>query len=180
MWWSDEEWSALADADSCGMCADAHLDENDHSLLVVSTPITHVRLARNQAHRGYALVILRDHVTDLGDLVPEQLLGFWTDVQRAGRAITAAFGPKKIDYLVMGHRTPHLHCHLLPQHAEDDPLRNVDISDGPVFPSIEALRADAVALRSGWASATGGLEHFMDRPISTNPTGGVGGAFETG
>ncbi|WP_102193059.1 HIT family protein [Microbacterium aurantiacum] len=152
MWWSEEQWAALADPVECGMCADAHLDENEHSLLVTSTAATHVRIARNQAHRGYCLVILRDHVTDLGDLNADQLGVFWQDVQRAGRAITAVFAPRKIDYLVMGHRMPHLHCHVFPQHSENDPKRNVDISDGPVLPSLQSIREDAQALRRAWTA----------------------------
>lgn len=150
VWWSEEEWAALIDPVECGMCADAHLDENPHSVLVASTETAHIRIARNQSHRGYCLVILRDHVTDIGDLTSEQLNGFWSDVQRAGRAITTVFAPRKIDYLVMGHRMPHLHCHLLPQHSTDDPLRNVDISDGPEFSSSRALHDDARALRDTW------------------------------
>lgn len=134
------------------MCADAHLDENPHSILVATTTTTHVRLSHNQAHPGYALVVLREHVTDLADLDPARLSAFWADVQRAGRAIDAVFAPKKIDYLVMGHRMPHLHCHLLPQHTGDDPLRNVDISDGPVVPPLDALREDARRLRDAFAA----------------------------
>jgi diadenosine tetraphosphate (Ap4A) HIT family hydrolase len=154
MWWTDEEWSAMSDADTCGMCADMHLEENEHSVLVASTPMTHTRLVRNQAHPGYSLVILRQHITDLADLTAERLSGFWSDVQRTGRTIQTVYRPRKIDYLVMGHRMPHLHCHVFPQHSDDDPTRNVDISDGPVIRPIELLRDDAGRLRQTWL-ATG-------------------------
>lgn len=150
MWWTDDEWSAMTDAHSCGMCTDMHLEENEHSVLIGSTPTAHTRISRNQAHRGYSLVIVRDHITDLADLSPEQLHRFWSDVQRAGRAIHATFEPRKIDYLVMGHRMPHLHCHVFPQHSVDDPKRNVDISDGPHLRPIALLRDDARALRAAW------------------------------
>ncbi|WP_217183517.1 HIT family protein [Streptomyces sp. AC495_CC817] len=152
-WWSDEEWRELTAPDRCGMCADAHLEENEHSVLLGSTETTHVRLSRNQAHPGYALVILRVHETNLSDLSPDLLAAFWNDVQRAGRAIESVLGPKKIDYLVMGHRMPHLHCHLLPQHETDDPTRNVDISDGPLLLDDGELRDRAAALRSVWLRA---------------------------
>lgn len=133
MWWTEDEWTTLTNAQTCGMCADAHLEANEHSILVTSTATTHTRLARNQAHPGYCLVILRAHVTDMADLNAQQLAAFWADVQRAGGAIGQRFAPRKIDYLVMGHRMPHLHCHVFPQHSSDDPKRNVDISDGPVL-----------------------------------------------
>lgn len=144
------EWAALTDPVGCGMCADAHVDENEHSLLVASTATTHVRFARNQAHPGYCLVILREHVTDLGDLAPDQFTRFWTDVQRAGNMIASVYEPQKIDYLVMGHRMPHLHCHVFPQHSTDDPRRNVDISDGPVFLSPDVTLREVQSLRRAW------------------------------
>lgn len=152
-WWTEQEWTRLTDPTVCGMCADAHLETNPHSILIGSTHTTHTRLARNQAHPGYAIVILRDHVTDLIDLSPEPLVAFWADVQRASRAITQVWAPKKIDYLVMGHRMPHLHCHLLPQHAGDDPLRNVDVSDGPVLLGDEEMVSQVRALRGAWGTA---------------------------
>lgn len=151
MWWTAEEWASLEDPRACGMCADAHLPENEHSLLIASTSTTHARVVRNQAHPGYCVVILRDHVTDMGQLDADQLSAFWNDVQRAGRAIEKVFAPRKIDYLVMGHRMPHLHCHVFPQHAGDDPKRNVDISDGPVLLTPRALDEARDTLRHAWA-----------------------------
>ena len=150
MWWTDEEWAELVDPEVCGMCADAHLPENEHSILVASTEMTHVRLVRNQAHPGYTVVILREHLTDLGQLDAGQLSAFWRDVQRAGRAVDKAFDPRKINYLVMGHRAPHLHCHVFPQHLADDPLQNVDISDGPVHLPDSDMTHSVVALREAW------------------------------
>lgn len=153
MWWSDEEWAELVDPELCGMCADAHLPENEHSILVASTAMTHIRLVRNQAHPGYTVVILREHLTDLGQLDADQLTAFWRDVQRAGRAVDSAFDPRKINYLVMGHRAPHLHCHVFPQHLGDDPHRNVDISDGPVHLGAAEIAASAIALRGAWQAS---------------------------
>lgn len=86
MWWSEEEWAALVDPAACGMCADAHLDENDHSILIASTTTAHVRLSRNQAHPGYCIVIHAEHVTDMSELDAALLSAFWGDVQRTGRA----------------------------------------------------------------------------------------------
>ncbi|WP_168203822.1 HIT family protein [Humibacter ginsenosidimutans] len=154
MWSPAAQWEALKSAERCGMCDDAHLPANEHSVLVATTDTSYVRLARNQAHPGYCLVILREHVTDLAELSPQRLTAFWSDVQRAGRAIGEVFQPEKIDYLIMGHRMPHLHCHLLPQHAADDPLRNVDIADGPVFASTAAIGAAVTALQHTWNTTT--------------------------
>ncbi|MFB7252371.1 HIT family protein [Microbacterium sp. NPDC056234] len=135
------------------MCADADLPANDHSALVATTGTSHVRLARNQHHAGYSLVILREHVVDMAELPLDQLASFWRDVQRAARAIDEVFRSKKIDYLVMGHRMPHLHCHLLPQHATDDPLRNVNIAGGPTHLPPDAFHDAVTALQRAWESS---------------------------
>lgn len=74
----------------------------------------------------------------------------WSDVQRAVRAIAHVFRPKKIDYFVMGHRMPHLHCHLFPQHAADDPKRNPNISDGPLHIAAPDMHDDVIALKAAW------------------------------
>jgi diadenosine tetraphosphate (Ap4A) HIT family hydrolase len=68
------------------------------------------------------------------------------------------FRSKKIDYLVMGHRMPHLHCHLLPQHATDDPLRNVNIADGPSYLPPDEFEAAVVALQRAWEASTPALD----------------------
>lgn len=153
MWWSETEWEALTSPEQCGMCADAHLPRNEHSALVAVTDTSFVRLARNQHHAGYCLVILREHIVDMAELSSSQLASFWADVQRAARIINDVFGPKKIDYLVMGHRMPHLHCHLLPQHATDDPLRNVNIADGPTWLPADAFDASVAALQRSWEAS---------------------------
>lgn len=163
MWWSDGEWAALHDSETCAMCADSGTAENAHSLLVAETKTSRVRLSRNQEHRGYCIVILRDHRTDLTHLSADELAGFWLDVQRAGMAIDHVFEPRKIDYLVMGHRMPHLHCHVFPQHAHDDPKRNVDISDGPTAPPITELRNDVRRLREAWGKALSPLRQAHQR-----------------
>lgn len=96
------------------------------------------------------MVIFREHVTDLAQHDASEISAFWSDVQRSGPAVGVAFAPRKIDYLVMGHRAPHLHCHVLPQHREDDPLRNVDISDGPVHLPSFGMDDAVAALRNAW------------------------------
>ena len=132
------------------MCADAQLVENPHSILIASTATSHVGLSRYQSHAGFLLVFLRAHATDMTDLGPTRLAAFWRDVQRAGRAIDRVYTPRKIDYLIMGHRMPHLHCHVFPQHSHDDPLRNVDISEGSVSLDPVPLRGAARAVREAW------------------------------
>ena len=49
----------------------------------------------------------------------------------------------------MGHRCPHLHCHIYPQYGNNDPFQNIDISAGDVRPRVKDLshRASMIAAR---------------------------------
>jgi diadenosine tetraphosphate (Ap4A) HIT family hydrolase len=139
-WWTESEWAAMRTGRDCPMCVDAHLPDNPHSTLITTTRTSFVRLAINQSKPGYCIVVLRQHICELHELGPVELAGFWEDVAAVGRAISSLFTPVKIDNLVMGHRCPHLHCHVYPQYREDDPFGPVDISAGLV--RLTAARQD--------------------------------------
>ncbi len=64
------------------------------------------------------------------DLSSEELQLFWRDVAVLGRTISAIFAPVKLDNLVMGHLCPHVHCHVYPQYATDDPHALINIREG--------------------------------------------------
>jgi diadenosine tetraphosphate (Ap4A) HIT family hydrolase len=114
----------------CPMCEDAHLPTNPGSDLIAELEWSYARLGANQTKPGYCLVILKEHRAELDDLSAAELAGFWTDVARVAGAIRSVVHPVKLDYLVMGHRVPHLHCHLYPHFEDDDPFANPDISAG--------------------------------------------------
>ncbi len=145
MWWSENEWTALRRARDVRDVLRRTLPTNAHSILVRQTPTSSVRLARNQAHAGYSLVILREHVTDL------------PTSRRAARGLLdrrAAHQPsdptevRTQEDRLPRHGAPHatLHCHLLPQHAHDDPRRNPNIADGPAIAEPTELDRAARAM----------------------------------
>ncbi len=127
-WWPEEEWAEKRRGAGCFLCAHAH-HSNDEGDLVEATEFSFVHLKRNQSHPGHACVIFRRHEPELHDLSPEELRGFTTDVARVSRAIEAAFNPKKVDQLIIGHLSPHLHCHVFPQYESDDPRATPNIHD---------------------------------------------------
>lgn len=129
-WWAEPTWAAMRAGKDCPMCADAHLPANPHSTLITTMSTTFVRLAVNQTKPGYCIVVFNRHAPELHDLQPGELAAFWSDVAAVGLAVSTIFQPVKIDNLVMGHRCPHLHCHVYPQYRYDDPLALVDISAG--------------------------------------------------
>ena len=140
-WWPAEQWERMKAGVDCALCADAHLPVNEHGELIAELPGSYARLSYNQTQAGYAVVILKRHAPELHDLTPEELRLFWADVAAVGRTVEALFSPTKIDSLVMGHLCPHVHCHVYPQHWDDDP-------HGQLNPQVGDVRLDAGA----WAS----------------------------
>ena len=54
----------------------------------------------------------------------------------------------KLANLSMGSRMPHVHCHVLPQYADDDPFALIDVSAGSVRLEEAALAARVEAMRA--------------------------------
>lgn len=145
-WWPQNTWRAMRAGVDCPMCADAHLPSNPFGVFVAELSASYVRLQRNQTRPGYCAVIAKDHVPEVHDFDDATLIAFWRDAAAVGRAIEQLFSPVKLDNLVMGHRCPHVHCHLYPQYSSDDPYRLVDIGDGDRFLSDAELRPDVERL----------------------------------
>lgn len=135
----------------CPMCADAHLPENEHGSLIAELPGSDARLAVNQTRAGYCVVVAKRHAAELYDLTPSELGLFWADVAAVAQAVSSVFAPVKLDYLVMGHLCPHVHCHLLPQYADDDPhgLLNPQAGDVRLPPDEWSARLAAVRAALG-------------------------------
>ena len=87
--------------------------EFEHSVLVVGD---------HQFHRGYCLLLLKEHVRELHELDGEAYLALSRELQAAGRAVAGAFRPWKMNFSCYGNQDPHIHWHLFPRH-ESDPDR---------------------------------------------------------
>jgi diadenosine tetraphosphate (Ap4A) HIT family hydrolase len=134
------------------MCADIHLPTNEFSDLIAELPGSYARLNRNQTRAGYTVLFAKRHAVELHDLSDDELRLFWGDVAAVGRTLTALFAPVKLDNLVMGHLCPHVHCHVYPQYAEDDPHALVNIREGSIRLPDDEWRARLTAVRDHLAS----------------------------
>ena len=151
-WTLPEEWNRLKTGLGCVMCADIHLDVNDFSFKVAEFEHTYVRLPKNQYPRGWTIVFLKRHVSELFELNEAELLAFWRDVARAGLALQRIYTPAKINYGVFGNLCPHLHCHLVIQTYADDPTKPLNMNERELFLTDHEY-ADAIrALKDALAS----------------------------
>ena len=109
-----EDWESRKRGDSCFFCADL----SDRSFY--SGRACEALLERWAIAMGHVAVVFRGrHVADLGDLAPEELTQYWRDVQHVGRAVSRAFAPCHVNYLLLGNLAPHLHVHVVPRYLDD-------------------------------------------------------------
>jgi diadenosine tetraphosphate (Ap4A) HIT family hydrolase len=108
------------------------VDEFEQCLFVVGD---------HQFHRGYCLLLLKEHVRELHDMPEARALAVCAEVLRASRAVTAAFRPWKMNLACYGNAEEHVHWHLMPRHADDPDRRRAQLQPDPA----RALRLLGVA-----------------------------------
>ena len=132
-WKSPEEWNRLKAGADCPMCTDIHLDVNPFSYKVAELEHTYVRLPKNQYQRGWTIVALKRHASELFELSDAELLGFWRDVANVAQALETSYSPAKINYAVYGNLCPHIHCHLVLQTFASDPTTSLNMNEQEVL-----------------------------------------------
>lgn len=80
--------------------------------------VTKLYLFREQTYYGRCVIAYKDHGVELTDLSPEESALFIQDMQRVGKAITAAVNPAKVNYGMFSDTLPHLHVHIVPKQKD--------------------------------------------------------------
>jgi diadenosine tetraphosphate (Ap4A) HIT family hydrolase len=146
-------WDELIRGIGCEMCESDRLDSDEYGVRILETKNTDAVLQRAAVQRGYTLVIWRGrHVNEPTELTAEEASGYWQDVLTVARALMEHYAPIKMNYETLGNSLPHLHTHLVPRYAEDDPAPGRPFPLLPLTgsePTIddEQLWSDAKALR---------------------------------
>ncbi len=136
-WKNSEQWKAMKDGSDCPFCKDIHMEENQHSLKITELETSFVRLPRNQYWKGWVIVALKKHATELFDLSREELAHFWEEVSIVASAVNKVYKPIKINYTIYGNLCPHIHCHIFPQYVENDPHASIDPHKKEVMLSLK-------------------------------------------
>jgi diadenosine tetraphosphate (Ap4A) HIT family hydrolase len=69
---------------------------------------------------GHTLVVPRAEIDHWVDIPDELVRELWSAAATVGRAINAAFRPRRVAALIAGLEVPHAHIHLLPIESESD------------------------------------------------------------
>ncbi len=123
----------MVDGTACPFCEDIHLDKNQFSFKVFEFPNSLVRLPKNQYKRGWTIVALKRHATELYELAPNELAGFFQEVAMVAKTLKMVFGPVKLNYSIFGNLCPHVHCHVIPQYMTDDPHAPIKMDEAEVL-----------------------------------------------
>ena len=156
MAWPDDWLDRVAGTD-CSLCAEGRPDDPPRGPRIHMGARCDAYLARAGTQRGWATVIWRGgHVIEPTDLSAEDAAEFWREVLTGGRAMQNHFNAFKMNYSVLGNRTPHLHAILAARFMDDiAPGGPIPVVEKTVFPPAEVAR-DAEALRCLLAALASG------------------------
>lgn len=134
--------------ETCGYCMKGDL-LNAFGLDICELSVSTLILFREQSHPGRCIVAYRDHVSEMVDLSDEERCAFFADVNRAARAIHAAFHPDKLNYGAYGDTGGHLHFHLVPKYRDGEEWGSVfQMNPGRVTLTPQAYDAMIQAIKA--------------------------------
>ena len=107
------------------------------------------------------------HAVELHDLTADELRLFSSDVAAVGRTLTSLFAPAKLDNLVMGHLCPHVHCHVYPQYAHDDPGALIDVQASTTGLPADEWNARLTAIRTTSPATTHNFRSALTKAPGT-------------
>ena len=102
---------------NCAYCMRGELLEQ-FGIYICDLSVSSLILFKEQRHLGRCIVAYKDHVSEIVNISDEERNAFFADVNKAAKAIHAAFNPDKINYGAYGDTGCHLHVHLVPKYKD--------------------------------------------------------------
>ena len=104
---------------NCGYCMRGELLDK-FGIFICDLDVSSLILFKEQSHPGRCIVAYKDHVSEIVNISYAERNAFFADVDRAAKAIHAAFHPNKVNYGAYGDTGCHLHMHLVPKYNGGD------------------------------------------------------------
>jgi diadenosine tetraphosphate (Ap4A) HIT family hydrolase len=153
---------------SCDVCErNARSERGENPFTVARTTTGYVNLADVQYHEGYTIFCAKRCANELHELAAEERDAYLREMAAVAQAVFGAFGPRKLNYELLGNGVAHLHWHLFPRHS-DDPKPSGPVWEDPAF--LEALAgASTLApeqlerLRGSLLTALDGVDLSIER-----------------
>ncbi|WP_424359150.1 HIT family protein [Methanocella sp. MCL-LM] len=145
--------------------------EHPEPTFIRRLPVSVAALSYDQTYPGRSVVILRDHVTDLNDLMKHKqmlYMAFMEDVSATVDAIKAVCNPDRMNYAIYMNQNEHLHVHLIPRYKREGeayhdppPFRGVT----KMFPDFD-YRSLAVRIRRQLKCEQSELSRYCEQLIN--------------
>jgi diadenosine tetraphosphate (Ap4A) HIT family hydrolase len=123
----------------------------DHKVADLGATVAY--LHDDQFFKGWVVLVLKRHATELYELTADERARMMDDVTRMASALHAEFTPRKINYAVLGNQIPHIHWHLIPRLADDpaplEPVWAVQHTPRALPPTVLAQQLAALRHRLG-------------------------------
>lgn len=134
---------------NCGYCMRGEILEK-FGIFICELEVSSLILFKEQSKPGRCIVAYKDHVSEIVDISDEERDKFFADVNRAAKAIHAAFHPNKLNYGAYGDTGCHLHFHLVPKYEGQDEWGGIFqmnpgktyLSDAEYAEMIEKIKAN--------------------------------------
>ena len=100
---------------NCGYCVGSE-PLAKFGIKICDLEVSQLILFKEQSHPGRVIVAYKDHISEMVDITDEERNAFFADVNKAAKAVHAAFHPDKVNYGAYGDGGCHLHFHLVPKY----------------------------------------------------------------
>ncbi len=123
---------------SCKACQHAW-PRADH--FIADLGLSKAYLHDDQYFSGWTVIVFQRHATELFHLALTERIQLMEEVNRVAKALSQAYGAKKINYELLGNQLPHIHWHIIPRLTNDpaplDPVWRVPHE--PMLPTGDEL-----------------------------------------
>lgn len=90
------------------------------ALLIGDCGASRAYLFDDQFFRGWTVLVLKAHATELFTLTPNIRGRLMDEVAAVAQSLAMVYAARKINYELLGNQLPHIHWHLIPR-CQDDP-----------------------------------------------------------
>ena len=114
------EFIRAAQKEFCPVCNDEPAPSGQNDVLINDRVWIVAEYPGQGRLFGKMYVMPRNHAFHFEDMPRDEMIGFMSEVQRAGAALHKISGAEKINYEMHANSGAHLHIHLFPRYLDDD------------------------------------------------------------
>lgn len=113
-----EIWEEKISGKICPFC---NPKDNDLTNLqfITDLQVSKLFLFKDQSLLGRCVLVYKQHVTELYELGDVERNAYYQDMINVAQSLNKAFKPNKLNYIILGDMSPHLHWHLVPRYKND-------------------------------------------------------------